>query len=86
MLGHPQGVAGVGAGLCTSVTASRMTHAYGASTLWVPLTDEFPLVYDYSNAQMRHPRAWEVLEATCIRYVSLSEVVIESYLAFSLPY
>ena len=86
MLGHPQGVAGVGAGLCTSVTASRMTHAYGASTLRVPLTDEFPLVYDYSNAQMRHPRAWEVLEATCIRYVSLSEVIIGSYLAFSFPY
>ena len=32
MLGDPQGVEGVGKGLCTSVTASRMTDAYGAGT------------------------------------------------------
>ena len=31
LLGDPQGVEGVG-GLCTSVTATRMTDAYGAST------------------------------------------------------
>ena len=36
LLGDPQGVEGVGKGLCTSVTASRMTDAYGASTLQVP--------------------------------------------------
>ena len=36
LLGDPQGVEGVGKGLCTSVTASRMTDAYGASTLRVP--------------------------------------------------
>ena len=36
LLGDPQGVEGVGMGLCTSVTASRMTDAYGASTLRVP--------------------------------------------------
>ena len=35
-LGDPQGVEGVGAGPYTSVTASRMTDAYGASTLRVP--------------------------------------------------
>ena len=33
LLGDPQGVEGVGVGLCTSVTASRMTDAYGTSTL-----------------------------------------------------
>ena len=33
LLGDPQGVEGIGAGLGTSVTASRMTDAYGASTL-----------------------------------------------------
>ena len=32
LLGDPQGVEGVGKGLCTSVTASRMTDAYGAGT------------------------------------------------------
>ena len=32
LLGDPQGVEGVGMSLCTSVTASRMTDAYGAST------------------------------------------------------
>ena len=32
LYGDPQGVEGVGKGLCTSVTASRMTDAYGAST------------------------------------------------------
>ena len=32
LLGDPQGVEGVRAGRCTSVTASRMTDAYGAST------------------------------------------------------
>ena len=32
LLGDPQGVAGVGVGCCTSVTATRMTDAYGAST------------------------------------------------------
>ena len=31
-----KGVEGVGTGHCTSVTASRMTNAYGASTLRVP--------------------------------------------------
>ena len=36
LLCDPQGVEGVGKGLCTSVTASRMTDAYGASTLRVP--------------------------------------------------
>ena len=36
LLGDPQGVEGIGKGLCTSVTASRMTDAYGASTLRVP--------------------------------------------------
>ena len=36
LLGDPQGVEVVGTGLCTSVTASRMTDAYGASTLRVP--------------------------------------------------
>ena len=36
LLGDPQGVEGVGAGLGTSVTASRMTDAYGAGTLRVP--------------------------------------------------
>jgi len=36
LLGDPQGVEGVRKGLCTSVTASRMTDAYGASTLRVP--------------------------------------------------
>ena len=35
LLGDPQGVEGLGEGLCTSVTASRMTDAYGASTLRV---------------------------------------------------
>ena len=32
LLGDPQGVVGEGVGRCTSVTASRMTDAYGAST------------------------------------------------------
>ena len=32
LLGDPQGVEGVGMGLCTSVTASQMTDAYGAGT------------------------------------------------------
>ena len=32
LLGDPQGVEVVGLGFCTSVTASRMTDAYGAST------------------------------------------------------
>ena len=32
LLGDPQGVEGIKAGLGTSVTASRMTDAYGAST------------------------------------------------------
>ena len=36
LLGDPQGVEGVGKGHCTSVTTSRMTDAYGASTLRVP--------------------------------------------------
>ena len=36
LLGDPQGGEGVGTGLNTSVTASRMTDAYGASTLRVP--------------------------------------------------
>ena len=36
LLGDPQGVEGVGVGLGTSVTALRMTDAYGASTLRVP--------------------------------------------------
>ena len=36
LLGDPPGVEGVGAGLYTSVTDSRMTDAYGASTLRVP--------------------------------------------------
>ena len=36
MLGDPQGVEAVEAGLGTSVTALRMTDAYGASTLRVP--------------------------------------------------
>ena len=36
LLGDPQGVEGVKAGLGTSVTASRMTDAYGASTIRVP--------------------------------------------------
>ena len=31
LLGDPQGVEEVGVGLCTSVTASRMTDAYGAT-------------------------------------------------------
>ena len=35
LLGDPQGVEELGEGLCTSVTASRMTDAYGASTLRV---------------------------------------------------
>ena len=37
----------------TSVTASRMTDAYGASTLRVP-HGRAPYVYDYPNAQVRH--------------------------------
>ena len=32
LFGDPQGVVGVGVGCCTSVTASRMTDAYGVST------------------------------------------------------
>ena len=36
LVGDPQGVEGIKAGLGTSVTASRMTDAYGASTLRVP--------------------------------------------------
>ena len=36
LLGDPQGVEAVEAGLGTSVTALRMTDAYGASTLRVP--------------------------------------------------
>ena len=36
LLGDPQGVEGIKAGIGTSVTASRMTDAYGASTLRVP--------------------------------------------------
>ena len=36
LLGDPQGVGEGKAGLGTSVTASRMTDAYGASTLRVP--------------------------------------------------
>ena len=32
LLGDPQGVEGVGKGLCTSVTASRLTDAYGAGS------------------------------------------------------
>ena len=55
LLGDPQGVVGVGAGLGTSVTASRMTDAYGASTLRVPPGCAPPLVYDYPNAPMRNP-------------------------------
>ena len=33
LLGDPQGVEVIGVGCYTSVTASRMTDAYGASTL-----------------------------------------------------
>ena len=36
LLGDPQGVEVVGKGFCTSVTALRMTDAYGTSTLRVP--------------------------------------------------
>jgi len=36
LLGDPQGVEGIKAGIGTSVTASRMTDAYGTSTLRVP--------------------------------------------------
>lgn len=46
---------GVGAGLGTSVTATRMTDAYEASTLRVLPRCPPHLVYDYLDAQMRHP-------------------------------
>ena len=73
LFGDPQGVEGVGKGLCTSVTASRMTDAYGASTLRVP-HDRAPWVYDYPNAQMRHPDLPYLIPVIGLSNIGFSEV------------